>query len=678
MAIGNIFQIATAFRFEVGSAIASTAKLGAKVDGLNEKIGNVQQSFKYLSIGLASQLTTGQAGLIGFLKNATSASEELYKSQTRLGQIIKVNADKFKGMEGISPFRVGGDLTKKIARLGFERGLDPDEMVYMASAILPQLIGAGATGTNFDKALSLVGGISSVGGVLGMNPANAMGSLQGLIEGWNIGGNNPVWRALTQKSPDMKKYGQNPDAWRRLKTAERVEKLSKAFEKLAGDSTFLNRQLNTMTAQWTRLKSLFSGMNSILAPFGDVLRKRVIPILSKLNELIDKRLRVAVKRLAPLIDNFIGSWDNAYLQFKKLSTLGKSLNFAHTASMWAYILTHLKGFILWASKHMLKLGGIFAIVGAKATGLTMKFLKFTAFFKIFGKILSLVIGGLVSYAKWSAVFFIISRGWERVKARIRLNFIRNFLQNVVGISTDLGTALKQLYQAIHPIVSLFGWLADNLADGLVSFGKWIGGFFLSFNKLFGSETEKSMTFLEGFKQVMVVFTNWIKAFFITLGGHMKALGSIFKSIGAHIINFIKLLKDFALAPFKSDVSLVGSWKDYRTRGREINKLAKDDISGVYNNLYPGGSIFKGGWLASGSVMDKLMAKHFKDITKDQFGKPPEYKITNHNKVTMNQNFPETFQPDRVAISIVDALEKGVMAQTTDGVRRLQTRAIAGD
>ena len=74
MAISQTFNVLTAFKFEVGAALASSNKMGKALDGLSEKAKGLNEQLKFSAIQWGASLTGTQFGMLGFCLLYTSPS----------------------------------------------------------------------------------------------------------------------------------------------------------------------------------------------------------------------------------------------------------------------------------------------------------------------------------------------------------------------------------------------------------------------------------------------------------------------------------------------------------------------------------------------------------------------------------------------------------------------------
>ena len=89
--IGQIFQVATEFRFEIGSAVLGTKALQGHVDKLSGAVDKVSVGFARMGIAAAVNLGTGGGGLLGLITQSVKSWEHFRHAQLSLVNTMTAN-----------------------------------------------------------------------------------------------------------------------------------------------------------------------------------------------------------------------------------------------------------------------------------------------------------------------------------------------------------------------------------------------------------------------------------------------------------------------------------------------------------------------------------------------------------------------------------------------------------
>ena len=232
MPIQKIFNIVSHFKFEVGAALASSKKLTNHLKGVSDQAKGINSQFKVMFASTALNLTGGQAGMIGFFRNAVKASNDFYNAQRKLSTVMTGNAKFFKTpMHDFNKnMKISKVILSDMVKEADKFGISINEFVRTVNVLNPLLIPKGAAGDNFKQTRKLARNLMMGSSLFGLSPWEASGQLQTLVQG-NLGNpNQTLWRALNQEAPEVFK-GMSVGSFNAQKLAKRVEMLNKAFDK---------------------------------------------------------------------------------------------------------------------------------------------------------------------------------------------------------------------------------------------------------------------------------------------------------------------------------------------------------------------------------------------------------------------------------------------------------------
>ena len=611
MPLQTAYKIVSHFKFEVGAAVASSQKLESSLGRLSNQVKGINDQFKILFASTALQLTGGQAGIIGFLKNATSASNDFYTAQRKLATVLTGNAKFFKNpIENFNKnMKISKDILTDMVKEANKFGIGVNNFIGTFNALNPFLIPKGAAGENFQETRKMSRNLLLGSTLFGLTPDQARFQLQTLIQG-NLGNpNQSLWSALRQEAPEV--FGRmTPRGFNALKMSNRVEKINKAFDKFMGKSGVMAAHLDDVSTQMKILNNLFLSMGSVLKPVGDVLRRPILDALKRINQFLMTQFLESMEILARAIKPFVQDLDALEVTFRKLASLGGSYNLSKQFSGLLFVIVELRKHIPWVAKQFTKIG-VAASGGLIATlGQVLKWIfKTDTVLKAFGKTLKFIVAGIASYLKFFIPLFTLLRVVDSAKAHAKVEDRKMFETHAALLANKLSTVKETIITIIAPFTYLID-LMGKMISPLFQVSYWIEKVHGFINKLNLQEffTEVSRGFI---------------FFFATVQAGLSLLGN--------------LAKEF----LKTITPGTGQFMQF-------SKM-KENMGGIVQNSEDFIKFNRDRHLAN---FDKFLETQL-----EKAGKPQT--INNIGKVEIRNQFRENLEPDRIAVTIKETLLNAV-------------------
>jgi len=622
MPLQTAYKIVSHFKFEIGSAVASTQQLEGHLGRLSNRVKGINDQFKYMFTSSALSLTGGQAGIVGVLKNAVTATNDFYEAQRKLATVMTGNAKFFqnpikdfnRNME-ISKHLLS-DMIKEARRFGIGVG----DFIGTFNTLNPFLIPQGAAGKNFEQSRKLSRNLLMGSDIMGLSPGEAQWQLQTLVQGNLVNPNQSLFQALKQEAPEV--FGNiSPRGFNQLKMAQRVDKINKAFDKFLSNSDVLEARMNDVNTQVRILRDNFSSMGSVLKPLGDVLRTPVLEILQRLNRFLATEFTKTMEMVSRHLKPFISDLDKLQITLNKLMSLGATTGLAKSLAGLLFVIMELRKYIPFVAKLMARLGFVAGVglVGGFGNLLKIIFRTKTALGG-FAKLLSFIGTALASYLKFFIPLMALFRVIDSAKAHAKVEDRKKFEM----YASVLAEKLMTLKDTILTIISPFTYLID----------------------MFG----KSISFL--FQQ-----SYWIEKFYSVIKG--LNIEGFFRQFSDGIIKTfavletsLKIIKNIAIEFLKTLNPFGGQFMNF-------NKL---------NNTIQGYSQ-SGGGMIKANVQQHLQDYRSWAAAELEKSRTPE-NVINIGKVEIRNQFRENLEPDRVAVSIKETLMKAANAPIST-IRRQQ-------
>jgi len=484
VAPATAFKVVSEFQFEIGSAVLSTQTLQNEVGKLSSLADEALFSFKSLGLGLAANLGLGGGGALGLFSNAIQSSEKFRDVQLSLSTIISANRDVLTGTIDTFNDRLSSSskIIKDIVADARKFGINEAALLETTKLLSAQLVPKGFAGTDFEVPREISRDLLKAAPVLGVDPGLVQGQLLRIIEGSaSIG--DTLFRRLkseTQAFSDIKTSKQ----FNILQAAERLDRLRRGLGQFTNDSEVLEDRLFSLSGQMAKLKSLTLGVDAILRPLGDVLKRPIIKVLSELNKILEQKGSAIVQSfanvLAPLVESPRSLIINL-MQMKEamndVSRTGKALATGGIFGLIGFALSKLTGIARLASP-------VISIVGIVFSGLldTLDRVSnpliaiITDMIKLAG-VLTIIAGVLFKFGLLNKTLLVIGFAIKTVIPPMLalLGFFQlisravaiarvNDAQNLVDVSAKFAQVSEKIFSALNMIITPFAMLFNAVAE----------------------------------------------------------------------------------------------------------------------------------------------------------------------------------------------------------------------
>lgn len=618
------YTVLSEFKFDVGQAVLASDQLQGAVDGVSNSVNHAIESVKGLGVTFAYQFTGANTGILGILSSAVNASDKFTQSQLSFTQIIDSNMQHLTGSVGSLNEKMAASkaIMNDIAGDARKFGIPAAELVEMTKTLSAMLVPKGLAGTNFKGARDLSRNLLKSAPNLGIHPAEVQGQLLRSVEGSASMGDT-LFRRLLTEAPEPFKAAKVKDAkgFNALDAAKRFGILNDAMAKFANNSDILTMRANTMSGVIQRVKDLFIGFSSILKPLGDAILPPLVELLNMGIKWIDTHGRKIVESMGFFLKGLLEDPKEFLLEIGQLSRLAGNFKFAAAGAGILATVMHLHE-IFGVLAKLPVVGPFIAQFGAlmgslvpiimKGVGAIPFILKEALIF--LGPVFKVVAIGLLEFGAAMGAILIPLQGFGRAVDRMKLESLEWFANNASSL-TDSFMSLK-----------------DSLAVFFAPIQDMIKGFEELFFMILGGTF-----FLDVFKSSLEIFVELMKG----ASGIFAELYAAFRGLVAGMFDVI----------FRSVENL----------GIIIQNLMDGNFSGLMDGT---SNIFSGYMAAGAEEFSKTLTR----MTTPTIGEGgvDNANVVNqtHNyDVKMQNNFKEVLQPDRIAFTIKDQLEKSSTNRT---------------
>jgi len=632
------FTVLSEFRFDVAKAIYGSEQLQGSVEKLSNTVDSAMTSVKNMGLGIAMQFSNAQAGIGGLIYGALSSSDKFMNSQLSFVQIIDSNMGHLTGTIGTmnDKMAVSQKIMNDIQKDASNFGLSGSSLLEMTKGLSAMLVPKGLAGENFKGARDMSRNLLKSSANLGIDPNEVQGQLLRAIEGSASMGDT-LFRRLIAEAPEPFKQANINDAkgFNALDTAKRFDILNGALAKFANNTQILEARANTMSGVMQRFKDLFAGPFSVLKRIGDVLMPLLVQGLTMLADWIEKDGRRIIDSFAKFMKGFLDNPKEFLLQLMQLKSLSSDLGMATKFASLVISFIHLEELFHFLAKLPI-IGPVINQIGAflqsiQFTGKLMEFIKYgfsnlgTVMMNYVWPALKILFRGLVEFGGWIAVFLIPLQGLSRAIARMKLESVE--------------------------------WLANNMADI--------------------TETMESLSFSLGllFTPIEDLIKGFEELFFLIIGG------TGFLDLGkSSLMGFADVVKWFAegiMLAWSAVRGVVAGMMDFITTvitniqvimGNLMNGNFADMNLGTENAFANFGKGFM-------EEMDKSFNRVYNPTMDGNVDNAKVVSQVNNYDVKMNNSFKEVLQPDRIAFTIKEQLEKGSTNRTSAKGNSFASKAV---
>jgi hypothetical protein len=623
----NVYTVVSEFKFDVANAILGSEQLQGSVQGLSNTVNQAVGSIQGLGIGFLSQLSGLSGGLTGLLGTAIFASDKFMQSQLSFTQIIDSNMEHLTGniTNMNDKMAVSRTIMKDIANDARKFSVPAGDLLEMTKGMAAMLVPKGLAGTNFKGARDISRNMLKSAPNLGINPGEVQGQLLRAVEGSASMGDT-LFRRLMSEAPEAFKANKVKDAkgFNQLDAAKRFSILNESMAKFASNSELLAMRANTLAGMMQRMKDLFTGFSSVLKPIGDAIMPVLLEAFNQLADWIDKDGRKIIETFAGFVKDFLKNPKEMFLQLAQLQQAGNDLKGATALASITVTFIHLRelfGFLKTMPYIGPQIQGLQAYVANMQFG--GKITQFLAY--VWGNLgsllksvvlpgLRMLLSGLAQFTGWIFVFLIPLQGLSRAIARMKLETLEWFANNAADITVIMGDLSHWMGVLWTPIQDLIkGW--EELffliigGTGTLDFGK---------------------SALTSFIEILGYFGKGVLAVWSVVRGVVQGLMDL---VGSVVMNIMQLYENIKGGNF-SDL----------TYGMENPFMSMiDGFSQEFN---------------------KSFSRALNPNVDGQVDNSKTVSQVNNYDVKMSNSFKEVLQPDRIAFTIKEQLEKASTNRTS--------------
>lgn len=624
----NAFTVVSEFKFDVAGAILGADALTNKVNALDSAVQNALGSVKALGVGFIANFTGASAGIIGVLGNAVSMSDKFTQSQLSFVQIIDSNMAHLDGTinnineQMMTSKKIMNDIAKDARKFG----LPADELLSMTKTLTAMLVPKGLAGDNFGAARGMSRNLLKSAPNLGINPADVQGQLLRSIEGSASMGDT-LFRRLITEAPEPFKEAKIKDAkgFNALDAATRFNILNESLAKFANNAKILEMRANTLSGVMQSAGDLFRSFNSVLKPLGDVLMPVIVQVFQLLIKFIDNQGRAMVEAFARFLKPMIDGPKEMLLNFMSLDNLSRDI--ARSAGIVSLIIM-----LIHFQEALTGLGRI--------------------------PILSKIVTPLQSLYDFILGFPVIGNAIKSLIKMFDIGKVSTFSGVIKALALTLGRMFALFGVFLIPILGFTKALSMAKIEAL----EWLGNNLASIIDLFTSLKNSFAIFMA---PIMDMIDGWAELFFIIIGG-TSSLDSFKSGLSglATLLDYISTAFLYVYAAGRAWVA--GILSLFHTLFGGISELVKGFSSGGLSGLMQAATGMATQVKNDGADEFMKTIDRFRAPTLNAEGEENAKVVNavNNYDVTMNNSFKEVLQPDRIAFTIQDQLQKASQNRTS--------------
>ncbi len=650
-----LFRVLTEFRFDIANAVVGSQTLVNEVGKISTAADTALNTLARLSIGFASSFGVGPTGVVGLLGQGVIAADNFNRSAIQFSSILSGNIENLQGDLGDFNKRLqfSKQFIIELSQVAFQFGLPAEALTETAKNLAGALIPLGQAGSNLANVKDLSRNLLKAAPILNISVPDVQNQLiNALIGGATLQGQ--LFRRLTAETAALRPFGRQGGTRRfnELQAARRFELLSRAFQQFTSDASVLAAQANTLSGVFNRLNLITRGVLSIFKPLGDVVLPAIVKVANAFITLLDKQGRRIfgnlAKLIAPVADDPRGTLVNL-LQFKELAAdVGK----AATISGIVLTIFHIKEFIKFASVlgKTLKTAfsgaaaaavgggaaqgvGFFAgtLLGSITKGIKRLVAPLLSFRGLLGVLRFAVTKIAVPIALLVGLFQIFSRAAAKAKIDDALR-IPDLLVKLSDVFVRFSNAIGILFKPFTVII-------DTLSDALVPLFSRVRILDFFINVL-----SKIVDLIEVSAFGFILFQAGLNGVIAVSRAFGESIVDVFSEIGRAILGtfeaFFKTIREFDFSGF-FDFDFSSLFAEF---SKNLSELVNLDFSG-----FNFGAIFD-------AAVSSVLEDNLDPVTGDIRGATITNQ-TNIDRIEIRNEFKETLEPDRIAFSLVEQLEK---------------------
>jgi hypothetical protein len=600
----NAFKVLTEFRFDVAQAVVSSDALQKKVEGLSNAADEAVRSVENLGISFVMSFSGAAGGILGMLGKAIKSADKFRSIQVELANAMVQNRMTMGGQvmtfnQGLAKSdEIMGEIVKKAQKFN----LSPDAFASQVKFFNNMLAPKGLAGDDMQQSIELARVSMKAAPALGVSNEQAIGGIMSGISG-QLSKQTQFGTRLFMEAGDIikQKTGiKNLKEFNKALPNKRIRALIVGLDKLAGSSDAVKARAGLLFNKLQGLKDLFFGIGSILKPLGEV----IIPPLIKAIDFATKYLKThgasLVRQMASIIKPLMDNPIKLFIGLKQISRLSNDVGTALAAGGMLIGIVHMKEML-----HTLQ--------GMKWTAGIGNFL--VGIIEI-GKKIPIISHIGIAITNFATSLFGLAEGTGILKA---------FFVTTLRLAGFLGILLIPLQGLSRAIERVKMDNALALANALPEMLHWLDVAKTAVLRFITPITDM----IGGFEEL----------FYLIIGGTFSVDGMrLSMKYWAETLDEVSML-------------FMKIWASTKAMIAGITAVVASISTGNFSEL---GSMFAD---AAREEFTKNM-EGLRTPTLDRNGKAKQVaKNVVNQHINMNNNFKEVLQPDRIAFTIKDQLQK---------------------
>lgn len=701
----SVFHVLTEFQFDVAGAVANANLLTSAT----EKISSAAQNAINSVTGLAGYVSSSlgiSIGALGILGAAVKSSENFTKNQLAFANIISSNLDHLTG--DVTNFNdrlaVSEKVLKNIAKVASDFSLDESSLLSTTKTLTALLAPKGLSGKNFEGSIDLARKFEKSAPTLGIDTTEAQGQLVRAIEG-SASMSDTLFRRLVSETKALAPFrgGQSASggantpgskSFNQLDITKRFGLIQEALGQFAKDSDVIAGNAALLSTQFTRLKNLFIGVNSVLQPLGDVIVPKLKMAFKAFIDFIDTKGRVFASSVARFLEPLIANPEQIYVTLKQLAGLRSNLESAGKVASTIGLVTLISGLAKFALSfgavrvavmgvaRAIGFGGLLTVfAGIKTAGLALR--NIIPILQFIG----MAVGYVAKIGFILGFFTVLFQILERAKAIADVENIKYLISNSGALSEKLVEVGEKFKTLFAPLFIIF----DDVARLFVPL------FLLT------SYTDYAGVSLDMVGDAI----DYVSDRLITMGGILYGLGGAAASLAVDLgQNTTKVFSDYGIFIIDSVSLIFTNLHDiiidkFILIGLKISEIFERilnlnqdgptsftakiaELSGKSTTPFSGLDQIQTPQFAqnAGKAFNEGMDDFFRRALERQgqtfkADKNVSSTVTNIGKVEIRQDFKENMEPDRIAVSLMKTLQAVALNPTQASGNSLRAAQVSG-